>query len=79
MQVFCKFCCGLLARYFCTRIVYENIYRQFKLLQYGERVGIIWLLHYAKSGFVTKPEDWKYSSAGDYAGIKGQVALCTLY
>jgi len=31
------------------------------------------------SGFVTKPEDWKYSSAGDYAGIKGQVALCTLY
>lgn len=30
------------------------------------------------SGFVSKPEDWKYSSAGDYAGIKGQVVLCMI-
>ena len=30
------------------------------------------------AGFVSKPEDWKYSSAGDYAGIKGQVELCVL-
>jgi hypothetical protein len=28
------------------------------------------------SGFVSNPEDWKQSSAGDYAGIKGQVDLC---
>ena len=31
------------------------------------------------SGFVCKPEDWKYSSAGDYAGIKGQVNLCMIF
>jgi REP element-mobilizing transposase RayT len=30
------------------------------------------------SGFVSKPEDWKYSSAGDYTGIKGQVVLCLI-
>ena len=26
-------------------------------------------------GFVTKPEDWKYSSAGDFCGMKGLVEL----
>ena len=28
-----------------------------------------------ESGFVTKPEDYKYSSAMDYAGIKGLVDI----
>lgn len=27
------------------------------------------------AGFVTKPEDWKYSSARDFCGIKGLVKL----
>ena len=27
------------------------------------------------AGFVTKPEDWKYSSAGDFCGMKGLVEL----
>lgn len=27
------------------------------------------------AGFVNKPEDWKYSSAGDFCGMKGLVAL----
>jgi putative transposase len=31
-----------------------------------------------ESGFVSNPEDWKYSSACDFAGIKGQVELCLL-
>ena len=27
------------------------------------------------AGFVTRPEDWKYSSAGDFCGKKGLVEL----
>ena len=27
------------------------------------------------AGFVTKPEDWKYSSAGDFCEMKGLVEL----
>ncbi len=27
------------------------------------------------AGFVTKPEDWKDSSAGDFCGMKGLVEL----
>ena len=27
------------------------------------------------AGFVNKPEDWKYSSARDFCGMKGLVAL----
>ena len=27
------------------------------------------------AGFVTKPEDWKYSSARDFAGMKGLIEL----
>jgi putative transposase len=27
------------------------------------------------AGFVTKPEDWKYSSARDFCGMKGLVEL----
>ena len=27
------------------------------------------------AGFVTKPEDWKYSSARDFCGMKGLVQL----
>ncbi len=27
------------------------------------------------AGFVDKPEDWKYSSAGDFCGMKGLVEL----
>ena len=27
------------------------------------------------SGFVDKPEDWKYSSARDFCGMKGLVSL----
>ncbi len=27
------------------------------------------------AGFVIKPEDWKYSSARDFCGMKGLVAL----
>ncbi|MDQ2864296.1 MAG: hypothetical protein M3R50_11745 [Bacteroidota bacterium] len=29
----------------------------------------------AVAGFVIKPEDWKYSSARDFCGGKGLVAL----
>ena len=29
-----------------------------------------------QAGFVTRPEDWKYSSARDFCGIKGLVELC---
>ena len=29
-----------------------------------------------QSGFVTRPEDWKYSSAKDFCGTKGLVQLC---
>ena len=28
-----------------------------------------------QAGFVTKEEDWKYSSARDFCGMKGLVAL----
>ena len=28
--------------------------------------------------YCSKAKDWKYSSAGDYACIKGQVELCLL-
>ncbi|MEO8763614.1 MAG: hypothetical protein ABI416_04970, partial [Ginsengibacter sp.] len=27
--------------------------------------------HSAAAGFVSKPEDWKYSSSGDFCGMKG--------
>jgi putative transposase len=27
------------------------------------------------AGFVTKPEDWKYSSARDFCGMKGLIDL----
>ena len=27
------------------------------------------------AGFVTSPEDWKYSSARDFAGLKGLIEL----
>ena len=27
------------------------------------------------SGFVDKPEDWKYSSARDFCGLKGLINL----
>lgn len=27
------------------------------------------------AGFVIKPEDWKYSSARDFAGVKGLIEL----
>ncbi len=26
--------------------------------------------------FVTRPEDWKYSSARDFYGVKGLIKLC---
>jgi REP-associated tyrosine transposase len=29
-----------------------------------------------QAGFVTKEEDWKYSSAKDFCGMKGLVVLC---
>ena len=28
-----------------------------------------------QAGFVTRPEDWKYSSARDFCGMKGLVEL----
>jgi len=35
-------------------------------------------LNPVKSGFVSQPEDWLYSSAGDYAGRKGLIDLAVL-
>jgi putative transposase len=32
-----------------------------------------------EAGFVTEPQDWKYSSARDYAGIKGEVNVFLVY
>jgi putative transposase len=31
------------------------------------------------AGFVTQPEHWKYSSAIDYAGVKGLVGIKMLW
>jgi putative transposase len=30
------------------------------------------------AGFVQRPEDWTYSSAGDFQGRKGMIPLCTV-
>ncbi|MEO6673760.1 MAG: hypothetical protein ABIN93_10055 [Ginsengibacter sp.] len=29
-----------------------------------------------QADFITKPEDWKYSSAGDFCGMKELIELC---
>ncbi len=29
-----------------------------------------------QAGFVTRPEDWKYSIARDFCGTKGLIELC---
>jgi REP element-mobilizing transposase RayT len=35
-------------------------------------------LNPVKSGFVSQPEEWLYSSARDYAGLKGFIELAVL-
>ncbi len=39
-----------------------------KTLKYTHQNAVI-------AGFVTRPEDWKYSSAKDFFGMKGLVEL----